>query len=284
MKKNLFLLLIVLISIPCFSQLTQFNIYVESCEKKIRKEDFHGALQDIEKAIKINPNSSTASDAYTYRGFLRIKVFNDYKWSMSDYNKALALKPSNDWTLVLRGSLKDTLRDYSGAMRDYNEAIKITEYNSAAYDNRGKLKTKLNDYIGSIKDFNMAIKLNDTYGEFFYNRGYSKYKLEDYRGAINDFILAENRLVTTSSQIDPKLIQVYFYTGLSKLRLENYEGAILKFNSTLNLNSNFAEAYFYRGISKLKSTGYKDSACLDLSKAGELGYVDAYEVIKKYCK
>jgi len=29
--------------------------------------------------------------------------------------------------------------------------------------------------------------------------------------------------------------------------------------------------------------GQKDSGCLDLSKAGELGYFKAYETIKKYC-
>jgi hypothetical protein len=30
--------------------------------------------------------------------------------------------------------------------------------------------------------------------------------------------------------------------------------------------------------------GLTNSGCLDLSKAGELGYKEAYEMIKKYCK
>jgi len=29
--------------------------------------------------------------------------------------------------------------------------------------------------------------------------------------------------------------------------------------------------------------GQKDSGCLDLSKAGELGKFEGYEAIKKYC-
>ena len=29
--------------------------------------------------------------------------------------------------------------------------------------------------------------------------------------------------------------------------------------------------------------GQKNSGCLDLSKAGELGHFDAYDVIKDYC-
>ena len=41
-------------------------------------------------------------------------------------------------------------------------------------------------------------------------------------------------------------------------------------------------AYYNRGLAKIQ-LGQKDSGCLDLSKAGELGYVEAYEAIKQYC-
>lgn len=41
--------------------------------------------------------------------------------------------------------------------------------------------------------------------------------------------------------------------------------------------------YYYRGIAKLNSNQI-DSGCLDLSKAGELGYKEAYVLIKKYCQ
>jgi len=40
--------------------------------------------------------------------------------------------------------------------------------------------------------------------------------------------------------------------------------------------------YYHRGISRIK-LGRKDSGCLDLSKAGELGYFEAYESIKEFC-
>jgi hypothetical protein len=45
---------------------------------------------------------------------------------------------------------------------------------------------------------------------------------------------------------------------------------------------NYAGAYSGRGIAKIRS-GQKDSGCLDLSKAGELGFAEAYESIKKLC-
>ena len=41
-------------------------------------------------------------------------------------------------------------------------------------------------------------------------------------------------------------------------------------------------SFYYRGLAKLM---LKDSGgCEDLSKAGELGKMEAYDAIKKYCK
>ena len=44
-----------------------------------------------------------------------------------------------------------------------------------------------------------------------------------------------------------------------------------------------AVAYYYRGLAKV-NLGDKMGGCLDMSKSGELGYQDAYIMIKKYCQ
>jgi hypothetical protein len=41
-------------------------------------------------------------------------------------------------------------------------------------------------------------------------------------------------------------------------------------------------AYFNRGTSNYY-LGNKKQACIDWSKAGELGFTDAYDLIKKFC-
>jgi hypothetical protein len=48
------------------------------------------------------------------------------------------------------------------------------------------------------------------------------------------------------------------------------------------IDPNYGLAYYKRGLIKFFS-GQKESGCLDLSKAGELGYADAYDAIKNYC-
>ena len=54
------------------------------------------------------------------------------------------------------------------------------------------------------------------------------------------------------------------------------------FNSAIKLDPNNAMAFCNRGLAKIKLND-KNGGCLDLSKAGELGFQAAYESIKKYC-
>ena len=64
--------------------------------------------------------------------------------------------------------------------------------------------------------------------------------------------------------------------------LEDYQGAILDFTEAIQLNSKDEGSYHFRGLAKLK-LNQKENACLDFSKAGELGDADAYEAIKSFC-
>ena len=75
----------------------------------------------------------------------------------------------------------------------------------------------------------------------------------------------------------------YLDKGVDKYNKGDYSGAIQDFNKAIELDPNDAEAYGGRGLAKIL-LGQKDSGCLDLSKAGELGYMDAYDVIKKHCQ
>ena len=74
----------------------------------------------------------------------------------------------------------------------------------------------------------------------------------------------------------------FFEKGIAKSNLGDYKGAIQDYNKAIELNPNYVLAYNNRGISKI-ALGQKVSGCLDLSKAGELGAIQAYDMIKQFC-
>ncbi|MDA2919073.1 tetratricopeptide repeat protein [Desulfobacterota bacterium AH_259_B03_O07] len=76
--------------------------------------------------------------------------------------------------------------------------------------------------------------------------------------------------------------QTYIDSGSKKHRQGDYRGAIKDYTKAIEINPKDAEVYYGRGLTKLY-LGQKDSGCLDLSKAGELGYFKAYDFIKQYC-
>jgi hypothetical protein len=53
-------------------------------------------------------------------------------------------------------------------------------------------------------------------------------------------------------------------------------------NNAIVLDPFYKEAFYVRGLIQ-QALGNTNAGCLDLSRAGELGYVEAYEVIKNKC-
>ncbi len=63
------------------------DFYLTRAIQKYEKEDFNGALLDINKAIRINPN---ISDFYGIRGAIYGKMLN-YESSCADMRKAISM-------------------------------------------------------------------------------------------------------------------------------------------------------------------------------------------------
>jgi hypothetical protein len=75
----------------------------------------------------------------------------------------------------------------------------------------------------------------------------------------------------------------YVNIGVTNSDLADYRGAIANYTKTIELDLKFAMAYFNRVVAKLH-LNQMDSGCLDLSKASELGFSQAYDAIRDLCK
>lgn len=177
---------------------------------------------------------------------------------------------------LISGTLKSIRGDYGEAIVDLNKALENdSTLGRLVYNQRGCAKNGLGDYKGALADLNKAIEINPSGDAVYYQRGYAKSHLEDYMGAISDYSMAIEAL--------PEYEDAYFNRGVAKGFLEDFRGAIADFTNTIRINQKNAKAYRNRGLLRLM-LGQKESGCLDLSKAGELGSQKAYEAIKQFCK
>jgi tetratricopeptide (TPR) repeat protein len=63
----------------------------------------------------------------------------------------------------------------------------------------------------------------------------------------------------------------------------DYRKAIADYTKAIEFNARDGEAYYNRGMAEFK-LNLTDIAYEDFSKAGEAGYIMAFEAIRKYCK
>jgi tetratricopeptide (TPR) repeat protein len=83
----------------------------------------------------------------------------DYKDALEDYDKALKLNPDLSFAWFNRGNVKAKMADYEGALSDYTKAIDLEDKLAQAYYNRALIRVylKMNDL--ACQDFSKAGEL-----------------------------------------------------------------------------------------------------------------------------
>jgi tetratricopeptide (TPR) repeat protein len=165
-------------------------------------------------------------------------------------------------------------REYVEALVNLNKAIEMDPNQSAAYFLRGNIKDNFEDRHGAMKDYNLAIEKNAKFGDALFARGNVKMKLQDYYGAIDDY--------SAAITLNENFVDAYFNRGKAKQYLSAYQDAINDCTKIIQINPKNSSAYSMRGILRIEF-GDTKNGCLDLSKAGEMGDLDAYDLIKEHC-
>jgi tetratricopeptide (TPR) repeat protein len=176
--------------------------------------------------------------------------------------------------IINEGITKFEAKEYVEAILLFNRAIERDANAHRAYFMRGNIKKLFEDIHGAMKDYNRAIEINPKFTEAYLERGNIKYILQDYYGAIDDFSKVIN--------VQQNNVEAYFKRGQAKQQLEAYEDAINDCTKILEINPKNVDAYYLRGVLRIEY-GQRTLGCLDLSKAGELGDLKAYEIIREKC-
>lgn len=111
----------------------------------------------------------------------------DYYGAIEDLSRAIEIDPMLKMAYYIRGAAWGHLGNYECALKDDNMALKIDPRYVDAYNNRGITRYELNDFLGAVEDYNIAIEINPYFAQIYCNRGNAKWQLGNYSGAIADY-------------------------------------------------------------------------------------------------
>ena len=114
-------------------------------------------------------DSKTAED-YFNQGKEKFEN-KDYQGAIEDMSKAIKIDPNNAYSNYFRAASKDKLNDYSGAEEDYTKTISTISNNPGIFFERGNVRFKLNKFEDAIEDFTKVIALDPNYKWAYQNRG-----------------------------------------------------------------------------------------------------------------
>jgi tetratricopeptide (TPR) repeat protein len=169
----------------------------------------------------------------------------------------------------IKGITMTVLQNYEKAIRCYDSTLYYNKTFVYALLNRGAALFEEENLKWEELKYTSAIGINKT----GFGTG-AKIKPPSYKKSLADY----NRLIT----LYPSLPYVYYNRANLKTNLRKFQRAIDDYSMAIKLNPGLAEAYFNRALVLLYLKENK-LACKDLSKAGELGIEEAYNIIKRYC-
>lgn len=165
----------------------------------------------------------------------------------------------------LRGIFYMNNLEYPKAIEDFSAVLEKRPDDLLAVFNTANARMLMFDYIESVAD-----KTVQYVGEEKEEKRVVDYSqvLEEYRKCLD---------------MDPSFVYALFNMANAYVKSRQIEKAIDAYSQVIARDKDIAEAYFNRGLLYIY-VGRRAEANADLSKAGESGIAEAYNIIKRYCK
>ena len=179
-----------------------------------------------------------------------------------NYNYKIKNGSARPVDYLILGIIYTTLKNYPDALSNLNEALRLDPRFTIGYMARGY--ARYCDAIGQMK-INASQQENANIFEDKIYSGLMQEAIEDFNKAL---------------QLNPRLVFAWFNIGNIFLECNDLKSALQCFDRAIELDPGFGEAYFNRGLTYLES-GNRQNAFEDLSKAGELGILPSYNILKR---
>jgi len=163
------------------------------------------------------------------------------------------------------------LRNVDAAIDDASKAISLTPDFALAYFlrfNARFLKMQMpHNVTGAANGAG-----NDVAAQQMLDRNAEQ---KEYADLLND--------INTVIKLSPRNTYAYYNLGHVQAMMEDYSKALISYSKSIELKPDLGEAYFNRGLIYMR-LGDKVNGTADLSKAGELGVLASYNILKRMTK
>ncbi len=163
---------------------------------------------------------------------------------------------------------------FASALDNFTKASEKDKKNVNAFFFKGMCETRLQKSKEALKSFQKAIELDSSFYQALVERAKLKIKLGDFGSACIDCDRAK--------MIKKDYPEIYKTKAIAYESLNDPANAIVSYECAIKYGQQDGETYYKLGILRLNQ-GNRDSACTLLSKAGELGFMEAFESIKRNC-
>lgn len=146
------------------------------------------------------------------------------------------------------------------------------------------------DYSSAIDDCTRAANMadDDMDAVIYFCRANWRYKLLEYQRATGELTAEANmdfdimlRDYDQVLKLQPDFSFAYYNKANILCTQRNWKEAIDNYTRAIDIDNDFAEAYFNRGLTYIY-TDQVDKGLADLSRAGELGIYQAYNLITRF--
>ncbi len=197
-----------------------------------------------------------------------------FKTMADNWTNEISTNKKNTNAYLNRGILLEQSENFNEALKDFTKAIGSDDRNMLAYFCRANSRAKMVDRIRTEGSLPEPEILNMTGNKTTIFPKKEEMKILDYEEIIQDY---ESILY-----MNPNFIFAWFNMANTKVKKRDYVEAVKDYSKAIALEPDFGEAYFNRGLTRIFLNDLEGGA-LDLSRAGELGLTEAYNVIKRYC-
>lgn len=192
------------------------------------------------------------------------EIIQQHFASIEYYNSYIATHTPRAIDYFARAMDFMTIRNYKNAIEDFTRAIELTPDFVPAYFMRAIAKNKL-----SILERDQAPTEANSPEEF--TPANAKLQAE-LREIISDY----DKVI----ELSPQMAFAYYNKGVVLAEAGDNTSALSLFSSAISLKPDFGEAYYNRGFIYMQ-LGQRQKGSDDLSKAGELGVIPSYNLMKR---